>query len=148
LSAPGTSACLAPGHGARGHGYGTNGVSAQLVERAVKRGGVQLAVSVDAERGEGGHVARHRRRRGAAVCADPEAPDRAGAVVAVEVPPARRLHRRAAINVAAGDRAAVRVRVDEHRLHLAAGLRVAVLSRVDGIALVATPAEVRELVEP
>src|SRR6202035_3000499 len=66
------------------------------------------------------------------------------AVVAVEVPPARGLHRLAAVDETAGDRAAVGVRVDDHRLHFRADARVAVARGVDGVALVAAPAVVRE----
>src|SRR5262249_51222338 len=57
-------------------------------------------------------------------------------------------YRRAAIDVAAGDGAPVRVRVDEHRPHEASGACQPMTRRVDRVALVAAPAVVRELVEP
>src|SRR5262249_43556573 len=116
-------------------------------ERAAERGGVQLAVAVDAERGERRHLARDDRSGGAAVGADPEAPDRAGAVVAVEVASARRPDGRAAIDVAAGDGAAAAVRVHDRGPHVGAGLRVTVAPVEDGESLVAAPAVVRQLVQ-
>src|SRR5206468_223081 len=121
---------------------------AELVDRAVERGRVQLAGRVLAERGEVAdrerlppRPGRQLRARGA------QAPDRAVAVVAVEVAPARGGDGLAAVDVAAGDRAALGgMAVDDDRederavrVHLLAG-RVARAALPDAPAVVVQPA--------
>src|ERR1044071_4197321 len=89
------------------HGFGTSGALAKLVQRpVVERYGVELAVAVLAERGEGVDLAIHLRRREAGV-AGAEAPDGAAAIVAVEVAALRGRHGGAAVDVPARDRAPV-----------------------------------------
>src|SRR5262245_54731046 len=90
---------------------------AELVDRAaVERGRVDLARGVLAERGEVGDRERLLARAGAELAAArAQAPDRPAAEVAVDVAAAERRDRLAPVDVAARDRAAVRVAVDGDR---------------------------------
>src|SRR3954453_6638237 len=71
---------------------------AKPIQRAVERGRIELTVPVFSERGEIVDAPCDRGRREPPV-SRLEAPDRAAAVVPVVVPPARRRHGRAAVDV-------------------------------------------------
>src|SRR5260370_5013886 len=78
---------------------------AKPIQRTVERRRIELTVPVFSERGEIADAACGRGRR-EPPAARLEAPDRSAAVVAVVVPPLRRGHSRAAVDVAARDPAA------------------------------------------
>src|SRR5713226_8237809 len=120
---------------------------AKPIERAVERRRIELTVPVFSERGEVADRACDRGRRQAPVTRL-EAPNRPAAVVAVEVAPLCRRHCRAAIDVAAGDRAAGGVRVDKYRRDRVSLAEVRLPWVVDGPALEAAPAVVREPADP
>src|SRR5207247_2182903 len=85
----------------------------QLVERALERDGVEVAVGGLAERGEGPDLARFVPVVDGLATRDAQAPDVPRAVVPVEVAPPRRRYGAAAIDVTPGDGAVVaRVAVD------------------------------------
>src|SRR3954447_8523117 len=95
---------------------GGDALRAELVDRAVERSCVQLAGRVLAERRQVRDAERlAARARGQLAPRGTQAPDRPAAVVAVEIAPTRRGDGLAAIDVAAGDRAALRVAVDGER---------------------------------
>src|SRR5213080_819932 len=105
-----------PRWGNRARRSGGAALRAELVDRAVERGRVQLAGGVLAEGGEVADRERLAPRPGGELRArGAQAPDRAVAVVAVEIPPARGGDGLAAVDVTAGDRAALRVAVDDDR---------------------------------
>src|SRR6266446_309374 len=106
---PGDAAREAPAHAAT-----ATTALAKPIERTVERRPIELTVPVFSKRGEIADAASDRGRREPPVTRL-EAPDRAAAVVAVVVPPLRRGHSRAAVDVAARDRAAGGVRVHDHR---------------------------------
>src|SRR3954471_15171121 len=121
---------------------------AQLPEDAVERGRVELAVAVLAERrklidltvgADGARLALRTRR---------EAPDRAGAVVAEHIATSHRRHRGAAVDVAAGDRAALTVRIDELRQDEIALAHERLVRVVGRLALEPAPAVVRKRGDP
>src|SRR4029079_8896768 len=116
---------------------------AELVERPALRGRVELAGRVLAERGQLADLERLApRARAELSAARAQGPDRAAAVVAVDVAPPQAGDRLAAIDVAARDRAARGVAVDRDRPDERAA-RVHLLSlRVARAALPHAPAVV------
>src|SRR6266496_2687092 len=83
------------------------------VQTAVERNSVERSVRGLAERGEGADVSRLAPVVDGLAVRDAQAPHDPGAVIAVEVPPARGWHRAAPIHVPAGHRAvAARVAID------------------------------------
>src|SRR3954447_12196474 len=95
---------------------GGDALRAELVDRAVERSCVQLAGRVLAERRQVRDAERlAARARGQLAPEGTQAPDRPAAVVAVEIAAVGRDDRPAAVDVAAGNRTALQVGIDDER---------------------------------
>src|SRR6266702_1209698 len=116
---------------------------AQPVERARERGRIELSVAVLAEGGHGRHFEQLRPHCRRTALPGLEAPDPAVAEVAEDVAAPRRRHGRAAVDVAARDRARTAVvRVDPGREDELARAPERIGAVEDGAPLVAVPAVV------